>query len=122
MLDAFSTVYELPLTRFKKGQTDKHTDMTDHYTSLYELRPCEVIIQCRAAIFFAMRRGHVLYNNCGSVVHTTVSWLLLLCIIHEKVCVLGTPSSYYTLLFVLCMYMYLVLFYFCCRQFIVWMK
>ena len=33
-LDAFSTVYELPLTRFKKGQTDKHTDMNDHYTSL----------------------------------------------------------------------------------------
>ena len=47
-LDAFSTVYELPLTRFKKGQTDKqtdkqrHTDMTDHYTLLYELRPREV--------------------------------------------------------------------------------
>ena len=33
-LDAFSTVYELPLTRFKKGQTDKHTAMNDHYTSL----------------------------------------------------------------------------------------
>ena len=45
-LDAFSTVYELPLTRFKKGQTDKqtdkHTDMPDHYTLLYELRPREV--------------------------------------------------------------------------------
>ena len=64
-LDAFSTVYELPLTRFKKGQTNKqtnrrtrtitiprftlrvtrgnkHTDMNDHYTSLYELRPREV--------------------------------------------------------------------------------
>ena len=25
-LDAFSTVYELPLTRFKKGQTDRQTD------------------------------------------------------------------------------------------------
>ena len=37
-LDAFSTVYELPLTRFKKGQTNKqtnrHTDMNDCYTSL----------------------------------------------------------------------------------------
>ena len=37
-LDAFSTVYELPLTRFKKGQTNKqtnrHTDMNDRYTSL----------------------------------------------------------------------------------------
>ena len=47
-LDAFSTVYELPLTRFKKGQTnkqtDKHTDMNDHYTSLYALRPREVNI------------------------------------------------------------------------------
>ena len=47
ILDAFSTVYELPLTRFKKGQTnkqtDRHTDMNDHYTSLYELRPREVI-------------------------------------------------------------------------------
>ena len=46
-LDAFSTVYELPLTRFKKGQTNKqtniYTDMNDHYTSLYELRPREVI-------------------------------------------------------------------------------
>ena len=32
-LDAFSTVYEFPLTRFKKQtdrQTDKHTDMNDH--------------------------------------------------------------------------------------------
>ena len=47
-LDAFSTVYELPLTRFKKGQTnrqtDKQTDMNDHYTSLYALRPREVTI------------------------------------------------------------------------------
>ena len=47
-LDAFSTVYELPLTRFKKGQTnrqtDKRTDMNDHYTSLYALRPREVTI------------------------------------------------------------------------------
>ena len=38
-LDAFSTVYELPLTRFKNGQTDrrtnKQTDVHDHYTSLY---------------------------------------------------------------------------------------
>ena len=25
-LDAFSTVYELPLTRFKKGQTDRQTN------------------------------------------------------------------------------------------------
>ena len=25
-LDAFSTVYELPLTRFKNGQTDRQTD------------------------------------------------------------------------------------------------
>ena len=37
-LDAFSTVYELPLTRLKKGQTDRptdrHADMNDHYTSL----------------------------------------------------------------------------------------
>ena len=41
-LDAFSTVYELPLTRFKKGQTNKQTnkqtDMHDHYTSLYAAR------------------------------------------------------------------------------------
>ena len=47
-LDAFSTVYEFPLTHFKNRQTDRqtdrHTDMTDHYTSLYELRPREVII------------------------------------------------------------------------------
>ena len=46
-LDAFSTVYELPLKRFKKGQTnrqtDRHTDMNDHYTSLYALRPREVM-------------------------------------------------------------------------------
>ena len=28
-LDAFSTVYELPLTRFKKGQTNKQTDKLD---------------------------------------------------------------------------------------------
>ena len=32
-LDAFSTVYELPLTRFKKGQTDKQT--YGHERSLY---------------------------------------------------------------------------------------
>ena len=39
-LDAFSTVYELPLTRFKKGQsqTNKQTDVHDHYTSLYAAR------------------------------------------------------------------------------------
>ena len=41
-LDAFSTVYELPLTRFKKGQTNKQTnkqtDAHDHYTSLYAAR------------------------------------------------------------------------------------
>ena len=47
-LDAFSTVYELPLMRFKKlqtnRQTDKHTDITDHYTSLYALRPREVVM------------------------------------------------------------------------------
>ena len=29
-----STAYELPLTRFKKEQTNKHTDTNDHYTSL----------------------------------------------------------------------------------------
>ena len=34
-LDAFSTVYELPLTCFEIRQTDKQTDMNDHYTSLY---------------------------------------------------------------------------------------
>ena len=28
-LDAFSTVYELPLTRFKNGQTDRQTDKLD---------------------------------------------------------------------------------------------
>ena len=28
-LDAFSTVYELPLTRFKKGQTNKQTNKLD---------------------------------------------------------------------------------------------
>ena len=41
-LDAFSTVYELPLKRFKKGQTDRqtdrqtnrHTDMNDHSTAM----------------------------------------------------------------------------------------
>ena len=32
-LDAFSTVYELPLTRFKKGQTNKQT--YGHERSLY---------------------------------------------------------------------------------------
>ena len=41
-IDAFSTVYELPLTRFKKGQTNKQTnkqtDAHDHYTSLYAAR------------------------------------------------------------------------------------
>ena len=34
-LDAFSTVYELPLTRFKKGQTDRQTDIYGHERSLY---------------------------------------------------------------------------------------
>ena len=40
-LDAFSTVYELLLTRFENKQADKQTDghtctdMNDHYTSLY---------------------------------------------------------------------------------------
>ena len=36
-LDAFSTVYELPLTRFKKGQTDKQTNKQTygHERSLY---------------------------------------------------------------------------------------
>ena len=34
-LDAFSTVYELPITCFEIRQTDKHTDMNDHSTSLY---------------------------------------------------------------------------------------
>ena len=41
-LNAFSTVYELPLTRFKNRQTDrptnKQTDVHDHYTSLYAAR------------------------------------------------------------------------------------
>ena len=45
-LDAFSTVYELPLTRFKIRQTDrqtdrqtnKQTDVHDDYTSLYAAR------------------------------------------------------------------------------------
>ena len=37
-LDAFSTVYELPLTRFKNRQTNKHMDMNDHYNSLYATR------------------------------------------------------------------------------------
>ena len=40
-LDAFSTVYELPLMRFENRriqiirQTNKHVDMNDHSTSLY---------------------------------------------------------------------------------------
>ena len=49
-LDAFSTVYGLPLMRFKgqtDRQTDRHTDMNDHYTSLYALRPREVILIIR---------------------------------------------------------------------------
>ena len=41
-LDAFSTVFELPLTRFENRQTDRqtnrHTDMNDHYTSLHATR------------------------------------------------------------------------------------
>ena len=37
-LDAFSTVYELPLTRFKKGQTNKQTD--GHARSLYLALRC----------------------------------------------------------------------------------
>ena len=41
-LDAFSTVYELPLTRFEIRQTDKQTnkqtDVHNHYTSLYAAR------------------------------------------------------------------------------------
>ena len=42
-LDGFSTVYGLPLLNaFWDGQTNKHTDMTDRYTSLYALRPREV--------------------------------------------------------------------------------
>ena len=36
-LDAFSTVYELPLKRFKKGQTDRQTNKQTygHERSLY---------------------------------------------------------------------------------------
>ena len=82
-LDAFSTVYELPLTCFKKGQTnkqtDKYTDMNNHYTSLYALRPREVMNMSSIPSshfiphppspigqpFFAMRRGHMVYNNCA---------------------------------------------------------
>ena len=46
-LDAFSTVYGLPLLNaFWDGQTnrqtDRHTDMNDRYTSLYALRPREL--------------------------------------------------------------------------------
>ena len=37
-LDAFSTVYELPLTRFEIRQTDRHTDVSNHYTSLHATR------------------------------------------------------------------------------------
>ena len=36
-LHEFSTVYELPLMRFKNTQINKHTDMNDHYTSLYNM-------------------------------------------------------------------------------------
>ena len=47
-LDAFSTVYELPLTRFKNGQTDRQTDRrTNRRTCTitiprFTLRPREV--------------------------------------------------------------------------------
>ena len=41
-LNAFSTVYELPLARFEirqtGRQTNKQTDVHDHYTSLYAAR------------------------------------------------------------------------------------
>ena len=37
-LDAFSTVFELPLTHFEIRQTNKQTDVHDHYTSLYAAR------------------------------------------------------------------------------------
>ena len=43
-LYAFSTVYELPLTRFEIRQTNKHADMNDHYTPRFALRPREVNI------------------------------------------------------------------------------
>ena len=46
-LDAFSTVYGLPLLNaFWDGQTNRHTDMNDRYTSLYALRPREVKTVC----------------------------------------------------------------------------
>ena len=70
-LDAFSTVYELPLTRFLNRQTDKHTDMTDRYTSLYELRPREVIM-------LLYKQQCLGFCCCSS---------------KREVCVLGTPSS-----------------------------
>ena len=37
-LDTFSTVYELPLTRFEIRHTNKQTDMNNHYTSLHATR------------------------------------------------------------------------------------
>ena len=38
-LDAFSTMYELPLTRFQNGQTNKQTTQPR-----FTLRPCKVIM------------------------------------------------------------------------------
>ena len=64
-LDAFSTVYELLLTRFKRDrqtdkQTDKHTDMTDRYTAISRTlfprcvsRADPIPPLCFAGLFFA---------------------------------------------------------------------
>ena len=57
-LDAFSTVYELQLTR--KGinrQTDRQTDMNDRCTLLYALCPREVIKPQPLLLYTTMTPG-----------------------------------------------------------------
>ena len=56
-LDAFSTVYELPLSRFKKGQTDKQTDIRTRTITIprYALRPREAIMSTDACLQFSKR-------------------------------------------------------------------
>ena len=58
-LDAFSTGYELPLTRFKKGQTDRQTDrQTDKQTD-GRARSLYLALRC------ASREVTTLTDICG---------------------------------------------------------
>ena len=65
-LDAFSTVYELPLTRFKKGQTNKLDGVPRTQTS--RLLLCYYSSRSHGTVYTAIGKGR---NYCRSIPRDT---------------------------------------------------